>query len=287
MRLPRSITVASLLAVIILAACQPIVVEPATMNDADTTMNDAGTTIDVVANDEGITSSVLADSELSGGITTFNFTNDRADGDFGPTIARLNDGVTLDALLEAATSEDSMSAMPLITLYGSSWLQPGNSITYETYLIPGNYVLLKQESTSIDDVIPFAVAEDDTATAELPNADIDLSLQDFAFVLPDTIAAGDNVWRITNDGEQWHEVTVIPVPDGSTSTDILNLIHDENNDEEPEVTFQFGPISSGIEVWTSLDLTPGTYVALCFLPDVEGDYTAHFDKGMIRVFEVE
>ncbi|MFN2134427.1 MAG: hypothetical protein ACK2UK_00640 [Candidatus Promineifilaceae bacterium] len=282
MRFRNTLLVVAMFALIVLTACQPVMVE------SELDKVDEQEEISVIATDEGINDNELANREMSPGLTTFSFDNQRSNSDFGPSIVRLNDDVTVDALVEAASSDDPMSAVSMLTLYGSSWLQQGVGITFETYLSPGNYLFLEQDPTSVGDVTPFTVlAEGETSSAEPPNADIDLSLQDFAFVMPDTIAAGDNVWHISNDGDQWHEISIFPVPDGSTPSGILEMLHDESNDDEPEVAFQFGPISSGLEIWSSIELAPGTYVALCFLPDIDGDFTTHFDKGMIRVFTVE
>ena len=47
----------------------------------------------------------------------------------------------------------------------------------------------------------------------------------------------------------------------------------------------FEPIQAGDRGWLMLNLTPGTYVALCFVPDPETG-KAHADLGMIQSFDV-
>jgi hypothetical protein len=282
MRFAGALFGAVFVSLLILTACQPVMVEPAMPE------GDMATEVGVIATDEGLQYMGMTETGLPSGLTTFTFQNERADAEFAPAIARLNDDATLDEFAEAATSENPMSAVSMVTLYGGRWLQPGDSMSYETNLTPGNYLFLEQTETSAGALKPFSVvAGAETPDAGAPASDVTVSLVDFAFVMPDTVAAGEHMWHISNDGGQWHEMTVFPVPEGTTAADVLELASDPNSEEEPEVAFQFGPISSGIETWTDVNLEPGTYAALCFLPDVAGDYSSHMEHGMIRVFTVE
>ena len=47
-----------------------------------------------------------------------------------------------------------------------------------------------------------------------------------------------------------------------------------------------GTQSAGVTAWYTADLTPGTYVAVCFIPDpVKG--IPHVMYGMTQIIEVE
>jgi hypothetical protein len=50
----------------------------------------------------------------------------------------------------------------------------------------------------------------------------------------------------------------------------------------------FGPSSNGESFWVPINLEPGTYTAVCFLPNVldlsSGE--SHMQKGMVKTFEV-
>jgi hypothetical protein len=278
----RAFSAAGFVVLLVLSACQPVMVEP-TMAEGD-----GATKVSVIATDEGLQYTGVTETGMPSGLATFSFENERTDAEFAPSILRLNDDTTLDEFVEAAKSENSMSAISLVTLYGGSWLQPGDSMTYETYLTPGDYVFLEQTETGLADMRTFSVMEgDEKSDADVPASDVTVSLQEFAFIMPDTVAAGEHMWRISNDGEQWHEISIIPVSEGTTEADVLDMASDPSSEDEPDAAFQFGPISNGIETWTVVNLEPGTYAALCFLPDVAGDYAPHLEHGMIRVFTVE
>ncbi|HEX2194576.1 MAG TPA: hypothetical protein VHK63_06450, partial [Candidatus Limnocylindria bacterium] len=47
-----------------------------------------------------------------------------------------------------------------------------------------------------------------------------------------------------------------------------------------------GALSAGQTSWLALDLQPGTYVALCFVPD-EQTGTPHALMGMVSIFTVD
>jgi hypothetical protein len=282
MRMKVWSSIVALVALSVFTGCQPVMIEQ-TMTTAD-----AVPAVTVTATDEGIQYAGLSGSELPSGLITFTFENERTDAEYAPIIARLNDDTTLEAFKAAATSEDDMSALSLITLYGGRWLQPGGTFSYETKLVPGEYVVLDSNDTGVGEVNPFSVSADNsTDGVDAPEPDVALALQDFAFIMPDIVVAGKQKWHIANEGGQWHEVTILPVPEGTTVDDILNSSDEASTEDEPDVAFEFGPISPGVDAWTDVSLDPGTYVALCFLPDVAGDFEPHMNHGMIRIFTVE
>ena len=61
------------------------------------------------------------------------------------------------------------------------------------------------------------------------------------------------------------------------------------SDNQPDIQpfMNWIPMSPGTEAWTTLDLQPGTYVLLCFLPDINGDFSPHMNHGMMQVFHVQ
>jgi hypothetical protein len=46
------------------------------------------------------------------------------------------------------------------------------------------------------------------------------------------------------------------------------------------------PMSVGETNWISVDLEPGSYALICFIPDQRGDAKPHFMHGMTKEFEV-
>ncbi len=58
-----------------------------------------------------------------------------------------------------------------------------------------------------------------------------------------------------------------------------------NPDKDFEVVLSTATQSRGTESWVPLDLAPGTYVLVCFFPDIE-DGIPHAFKGMYNVIDV-
>ena len=97
---------------------------------------------------------------------------------------------------------------------------------------------------------------------------------------------------MTNTGEQPHFMELIRVPAGTTANDILGLIGmaatPESGGINPEAIEGMGglsTISPGVTGYIELNLTPGTYVAVCFVPDHDSG-APHIMLGMISVFTV-
>jgi hypothetical protein len=54
-----------------------------------------------------------------------------------------------------------------------------------------------------------------------------------------------------------------------------------------EQAFSFIGISPGENAWMTVNLEPGTYAALCFIPDATSeDMTSHLAHGMITIITV-
>jgi plastocyanin len=85
----------------------------------------------------------------------------------------------------------------------------------------------------------------------------------------------------TNEGEEDHQVTLIRLEDGQTPDDLLNTIATEGDDVLDPAAFAGGPngVPSGETNSAVVNVTPGEYVAYCFLPE-------HAAQGMIEPFTV-
>jgi hypothetical protein len=60
----------------------------------------------------------------------------------------------------------------------------------------------------------------------------------------------------------------------------------ELSSEDLTIAFVMGTQSAGVTAWYTADLTPGSYLAVCFVPDpVHG--IPHAMYGMTQIIEVE
>lgn len=247
--------------------------------------------VNFVATDDGLELPPVPEEGVPAGFYTFQFINQRSEGEYSPLIARLNEGVTFDDFNEAASTGDGFGAVFLVTLYGGSAAEPGESFNFTTELIPGNYLLLEIGSDGVGDSIPFTVIEnEDVEEVAEPQADVTIIMVDFGFGLPPMIASGEQTWKFENAGEQWHEASIVTVPEGTTVADVIARSENPetiDSEFESESVFFLAPMSAGSTSWVTLDLEPGTYAILCYLPDLNGDFTPHLMRGMVSVFTVE
>jgi uncharacterized cupredoxin-like copper-binding protein len=124
-------------------------------------------------------------------------------------------------------------------------------------------------------------ATDGTAVSAEP-FELDVTSVDFGYELasPEVPAGPVNVVQ-TNEGEEEHQVTLIRLADGQTPDQLLQTITDEGDDALDPSVFAGGPngIPAGQTNSALVDLTPGEYVAYCFIPD-------HAQQGMIEPLTV-
>lgn len=233
--------------------------------------------------DAGLT----APAEIEDGIVRINFEVGQG---HSPIMARLNEGVTMEQFMEAI-AENPDSAVPLVTLLGGGGLVADTSQEVVYDLLPGTHVVIDFVDGQ-PPVASFQVAAEDDREANPPKADVQVDLVDFNFALPAEIPAGPQTWEIENKGQQWHEMIIVKLNPGVTVEDIMAMMaagegSEEGSQEPPpfeDVAF-WAPMSPGERAWATLDLEPGTYTALCFLPDFATGMS-HLDHGMVRTLTV-
>lgn len=121
-----------------------------------------------------------------------------------------------------------------------------------------------------------------------PVVDVRIEMADFSFAIPSSLAAGPQTWQLVNLGDQIHHLSLLRLDDGVTFADVMAFMGSDGPPAGPP-SFQMAVAS---ELLTSsesnyflLDLAPGNYVAVCFLPD-EDSGAPHFALGMMQEFSV-
>lgn len=117
------------------------------------------------------------------------------------------------------------------------------------------------------------------ATAVTPNV-VHVRASDFAFEAADTVPAGLTTIHLMNDGPDWHHVALLRMEEGHTMDELQEAIA---AGEEPEWMHAMGGPNApgaGGTAETTLNLEPGTYVMVCFIPSADG--VPHLAKGMVR-----
>jgi hypothetical protein len=105
---------------------------------------------------------------------------------------------------------------------------------------------------------------------------------DYAFELPDTVEAGYTTFRLLNQGKEPHHVTMARLDGGHTLKDLFEAMKDPAAKPPAWFVEVGGPNAPapGGESAAALDLKPGRYVLLCFIPSPDG--TPHIMKGMAK-----
>lgn len=226
---------------------------------------------------------VVVPSEVPEGAVTVLFENS-AEFPVVGEVVRLNEGETVEAYsAEMMAAEDPDAAFLSRPLMGGTMVMPGATATVTYVFTPGNYVFLNLAG-EMPEFHGFSVADAEGEGAAAPTADVDIKLMDFAFSLPIEMAAGEQIWRIYNEGEQWHELGMIRLDENMTLMDFHHLLMSEEEGAPPD--FIWLPMMPGEEAWVTMNLEPGTYGIACFLPDIMGEGQPHLMEGMVQIITV-
>jgi uncharacterized cupredoxin-like copper-binding protein len=211
-------------------------------------------------------------------------------------IVRLGTGVTIPKLLEALGK--SVASLPAGTKFVGGPNVPAKGRTSEVVLTlePGQYALicfvagddhvahLKKGMTRLLTVTPpqYVVAK---SKPRSPEADVRMTLHDYAFDLPAVIPAGRHTIRVENAAAQPHEALLAKLAPGKSLADLLQWIKTRDGAMPGEQIGGTVGLSTGEVNFLNVDLTAGEYILICFVPDAK-DNKSHFLYGMIRQFTV-
>ena len=252
----------------------------------------AGATLDVTATDFAFD---LPDS-IQAGPTALTLRNEGAE-EHQAQIARLNADVTLEQLTTELQNPDPSGALGLVTLVGGpTGVLPGEEATTGLDLEAGTHVFLcfvggedGVPHIAKGMIAPLEVTEP-AADGDLPAGDAQLTLQDFAFVGLDTLAAGPHTISVTNAGPQPHEATIVKLADGVTVDMLRGMFSStEEPPSGPPPFISAGGIAGfapGTTATVDVDLEPGDYAWVCFIPD-PATGKAHAELGMIGALTVQ
>lgn len=234
-----------------------------------------------------------APDQIEAGLIKVNLVNNGQEPHHAQLV-RLNEGVTLDQF-QAALHKGEAAVFPLIALVGGPGLvDPGLASHVTLDLMPGQYVLLcfvpshdGMPHLAKGMVRPIVVVPA-TEQREAPEitADATVKLLDFFFILPAKIKAGPQVWQVTNEGQQPHEIMIVKLAAGKTMSDIKTFMETPHGPPPFSQIGGFQAINPTQSGWLNLDLAPGDYVALCHVPDSASGH-AHTELGMITPFSVQ
>jgi plastocyanin len=208
------------------------------------------------------------------------------------------------ALEEAKAAGSNDQQIAGWTYGGGSYVQPGATVQVVIELTAGEWNVVAShmpeggdfETEEIYEIVPFTVTEAASATpvAEI-EATINVQTPGMVFEMDsDTIAAGPNIWKFENNGDQSHHVVMMRTPELVDQEDLDFLFEAFASGTPPAgdnwytlsqwvaYTALFSP---GQTVWNEFDLEPGTYLLLCWISDTETGMP-HVMMGMWKSFTV-
>ena len=131
-----------------------------------------------------------------------------------------------------------------------------------------------------------------------PAADVTVTMFEYDFAVEGTVTPGPHIFAVTNVGAQPHEMFMLRSPGPVTEEQIAQVLEmemqggtpapdaDVPNPDEFIPAASMTPLSMGKTGWIPVTLEAGTYILLCFVPDIESG-TPHAYHGMYQVITVE
>jgi hypothetical protein len=110
--------------------------------------------------------------------------------------------------------------------------------------------------------------------------------KDYSFTLPARIAAGQTTFRLVNEGNEIHQVSIIKLATGKTIADFVAAMK-TSGQQLTWTTDVGGPNAAapGGAIEATLTLDAGNYVLVCYVP-TQGELVPHMAKGMISPLTV-
>ncbi|MEO5800637.1 MAG: hypothetical protein ABIZ70_04165 [Gemmatimonadales bacterium] len=114
-----------------------------------------------------------------------------------------------------------------------------------------------------------------------PTADITASMSDYTWSFSKPLTTGRHVVKFTTAPGQPHELVIWKLAPGKTVKDLAAWAEKPAGPPPAQVVGGVSPAQAGIDNYATLNLTPGNYALVCFLPDAK-DGKEHFKHGMVQ-----
>jgi plastocyanin len=291
----KRLVVLALLAASTLTACGKDDVLPAQSGEVITTTTTAATATTVAPQPAALTATeyAYAGSNLTfkPGDVSVTLTNNGKE-EHQATIVRFKEGKSLADLSKVAADDPGQLDSVIDVFGGPNAVAPGGTVTATQTLGPGDYFFMcfipapdGQPHAAKGMVAPFKV-EGQAVGAAAPDSSNTIALKEYAFgVTGGKTKAGPVTF--SNQGEQLHEAAIYKPAPGKTTKDVIEYFKQENPTGPPPVVPAGGVTAIDPGSSSTVNLTAGDYVFMCFLPDKASPNGApHFTKGMIQAVTV-
>jgi uncharacterized cupredoxin-like copper-binding protein len=245
-------------------------------------------TISVTAKDF----SFEAPEQVPAGATTFQLANHGKEL-HQAQLVKLEDGKTVADLVEALKKPGPLPSW-LKFMGGPNGIAPGKETSATAVLAPGQYAyicLIPSPDGKLHSakgmIRPFTVAEGTSqASNALPPSDVTVKLKDYDFQSSPPLTAGKHTILVENVGPQPHELVLLKMAPGKKVEDFAHWA--ETGLKGPPPAEPLGGVvvlEKGGRGTFEVDLTPGEYGLICFVPDSK-DGKLHLAHGMMKTITV-
>lgn len=229
-----------------------------------------------------------APAEVPAGLTAIRLVN-RGPSLHHIQLMKLEEGKTLDDFLAALKGEHPPSwAVPA---GGPAPPEPGDTTMTMEALQPGTYALIcfipakdgmphvmKGMSREMKVVGPVRAGTP-------PEADVAVTLVDYDFQFSQPLTAGRHTLRVENTASQPHEIAIVRLRPGKRPADFAAWGMKPVGPQPATIHGGVSGIMPGTHSFVEVDLQPGDYGLICFLPDAK-DGKPHFKHGMMKTIKV-
>ncbi|MGD2152195.1 MAG: hypothetical protein PVG79_02935 [Gemmatimonadales bacterium] len=228
-------------------------------------------------------------AEIPAGLTTLAMVNQGSEAHHAQLV-KLGAGKSLADFLALAPGEPQPRWVSYVG--GPNAADPGHTVTATSILEPGHYAIVCW-IPSPDGVLHIAkgMAAEFDVTGSLPTntvdptADLVMTLTDYGFVLSEPLTPGPHTIRVENEGGQGHEVVVVKLVSGKTPEDFVAWVEKMEGPPPGNMLGGVVDLDPGAHAFFDLDVEPGDYALICFLPDTK-DGKPHFVHGMMKLVRV-
>ena len=235
----------------------------------------------------------VAPKTVKAGATTFRLVNDGKELHH-LTLVKLAKGKTLAEFAESMKKPGPMPSWAS-PVGGPNPAAPGRAVEATVMLEPGDYVMFCV-IPSPGETMPHAMKGmmapltvlPGKSSGAMPTGDVTVTLSDYKFAFSTPLTAGKHIITVTNAAAQPHELVMLKLNSGKTAAEFDTFVEKDLMKGAPPA-MPVGGLSfmdKGRTASFPVDLTPGNYAMICFVPDAK-DGKSHAVHGMITQFAVK
>ena len=231
--------------------------------------------------------------KIPAGLTTFRLVNKGPDLHH-VVLIKLEEGKTMGDLFANMKGDGPLPSWAK-SVGGPNTPIPGGESNATFELAAGSYAMLcvipapdgqphvmKGMAKAITVIAPTARP---AANVAAPAHDLTMTLSDYAFGFDKPMRAGKQRLRILNSATQGHEFLLVKLAPGKTPTDLVQWVEKRVGPPPGAPVGGITDLVPGTSMYVDLDIEPGEYGLLCFLPDAK-DGKPHFVHGMVTQFKI-